>query len=185
MSERRKVSIWTAVFFVAITAIAGIVGEVKERNRGRAEQKRWSDEWYAAHPVVKEVTVIPGCDPHVGEGCVMMSFEQWKRWNEGKITAPAPTPSRKGKRHAIEMQTCLKHEPTCTITLPAAPKQEPVPTAIIDPNTGEWICPIGWKVHEWVHGAPCTGDGPCTLLAIVEHECVPAEASKPQPEVRP
>jgi hypothetical protein len=86
MSDKIKV-LWIASLFVTALVFGwcGIRG-------GHVEMKRWQDEWYAAHPVVKEslpITAIVGsdetCSVHTVQGqlvvlCSLNHPESIKIW---------------------------------------------------------------------------------------------------------
>lgn len=53
MSEQ-SVTRWLSFWMAGVWIVAITIGYFAGRKGGRAEQKRWDDAWYQAHPVVKE-----------------------------------------------------------------------------------------------------------------------------------
>ena len=166
---------------ILITAsLVGTWAEKWGRTQGHAEQKKWSDAWYAKNPVVKEVhdgfapmPFVPIC--RVGE------YFQYNAGNETFTCTPAPKPEKRSKRpgHKTEVQpkeyvrpeSCKKPETwtakDCLIISvnPAQPIPEKEPCI---PNGLHYVVTQGPA-----EPAPCKGnqvllDGKCWTRAITE-----------------
>ena len=213
MSERAKIR-WLLGLLILSSAL-GIIRAPLERRAGRAEQKRWSDEWYAAHKDIRIEfeTVILHADGSViscHSNTLPDSFAVSLTKCEETVSAPpAPTPSRKGKRHVYELPSSCSYDDSRISCYPptvlkfrdakglvtvctngefvdgkceAAPKQEPAPSMKFEWRSGGyWIQENG---GEWrPMGA---GGGPSmNCSSWIETQPASAEAPKPQPEVRP
>lgn len=113
MSERNGLfAVLTTFLFMLL--IAFIWGDM-QRDAGHAEQKKWDAEWYAAHPVVKEVPLFNG-----------KSDDYWKGYKAAMDDAAKalnpPKPQKGSKRAPRELNEYLLDAPT-------QPEKEPAPSA--------------------------------------------------------
>lgn len=102
-------SMWTLAM---LAAGAGI---------GHRQMKRWQDSFYAAHPVVKEVSIVPTINGlssiivRPGQMCVFASFDKNLHFEASCEPDPdAPAPPKKAKpatRHKVgsTIPVCAQH----------------------------------------------------------------------------
>lgn len=137
------------VLFCGWWAFVG--GAVFGEKRGWREMKHWQDEWYAAHPAVKEVRTyeLPS------EKCANVGGEYVMQKGSGSLVTfrcelPAPPKPQKESKRSITSKDCFVSSGVagvhsrCPFFVPAQPipEKEPAPKE---------IC-INWRGRE----VPCT-----------------------------
>lgn len=141
---------------IGIAILMACLGLKLGRTEGRAEMKHWQDEWYAAHPAVKEVPTTPtfngGASVYIvkpGEKCAVISFDQI-HYNVD-CEPPPPKPQKGSKRRADDM---FKYGSVYT-PLPI-PEKEPAPCISGQERNRvqDVCCPAYLEVNDcsWHHG---------------------------------
>ena len=185
MSERTKITllVLVGVFCVFMT------GLTMGHTQGRAEMKRWQDQWYAAHPAVKEV---PPRDSVLGYVTIPRSDYEYMVKQSYQQIAPAPKPSKAVTLHLKNLD--CSPDPTCKsfeqyVERQAKPSKGSTPhkeqireMAEYHKDLEQWRCPhrnksiSGWQMSD-DHvctppppmGAGFIGDPPCTLGSGSNH----------------
>jgi hypothetical protein len=116
MSDRKAISLTAICCLMMGLTIGMLLGN----KRGHAEMKRWSDEWYASHPVVKEWWQDLPSGDFVCNGptnCVRID-----------ITQPVPTPKPKASKPVP------LHIEGWYASHPSPPAEQPKPSTVSAPD---------------------------------------------------